>query len=92
MSSGRNAESEIRFTTLYRVIRALVITMGFVFLPVIIALLINGFNSSILNPAGFAMWFCITVPLSPVFLIKYGRMDIYDNPWIYLVDEHGKKS
>ena len=46
---------------------------------------------TILNPAGSAVWFCITVPLSPVFLIKYGRMDIYDNPWIYLVDEHGKK-
>ncbi len=88
---GRQQEVEIRFTTLYRVVRALAITFGVVFLPVIIALLINGFNFSILNPAGSAVWFCITVPLSPVFLIKYGRMDIYDNPWIYLVDEHGKK-
>ena len=88
---GRQQEVEIRFTTLYRVIRALAITFVVIFLPVILALLINGFDFSILNPAGSAVWFCITVPLSPVFLIKYGRMDIYDNPWIYLVDEHGKK-
>ncbi|MCR4727903.1 MAG: hypothetical protein K5796_04550 [Lachnospiraceae bacterium] len=88
---GRRQEVEIRFTTLYRVIRALVITFAVVFLPVIIALLINGFNFSVLNLGGSAVWFCITVPLSPVFLIKYGRMDIYDNPWIYLVDENGKK-
>ncbi len=88
---GRRQEVEIRFTTLYRVIRALVITFAVVFLPVILALLINGFNFSVLNLGGSAVWFCITVPLSPVFLIKYGRMDIYDNPWIYLVDENGKK-
>ncbi len=88
---GRRQEVEIRFTTLYRVIRALVITMGFVFLPVILALLINGFRFSLLNLGGSAVWFCMAVPLAPVFLIKYGRMDIYDSPWIYLVDENGKK-
>ena len=88
---GRQQEVEIKFTTLYRVIRAIAITFGVIFLPVILALLINGFNFSILNLGGSAVWFCITVPLSPIFLIKYGRMDIYDNPWIYIVDENGKK-
>ena len=88
---GRQQEVEIRFTTVLRVIRALAMMLGIVFLPVIVALLINGFNFSQLNLGGSAVWFCIAVPLAPVFLIKYGRMDIYDNPWIYLIDENGKK-
>lgn len=88
---GRQEEVEIKFTSVLRVIRALAITLGVVFLPVIIALLINGFNFSLLNLGGSAVWFCLAVPLSPVFLVKYGRMDIYDNPWIYLIAENGKK-
>ncbi len=88
---GRKKEVELKFTSVPRVIRAISITFGVVFLPVIIALFINGFNFSLLNLGGSAVWFCITVPLTPVFLVKYGRMDIYDNPWIYLVDDRGKK-
>lgn len=89
--AGKIQEVEIRFTTVLRVIRALAITLAVVFLPVILALIINGFNFSILNLGGSAVWFCIAVPLAPVFLIKYGRMDIYDNPWIYMIGENGQK-
>lgn len=89
--AGKTQEVEIRFTSVLRVIRALAITFGVVFLPVIFALIINGFNFSILNLGGSAVWFCIAVPLAPVFLIKYGRMDIYDNPWIYMIGENGQK-
>ena len=89
--AGKIQEVEIRFTSAPRVIRALAITFGVVFLPVILALIINGFNFSILNLGGSAVWFCIAVPLAPVFLIKYGRMDIYDNPWIYMIGENGQK-
>ena len=89
--AGKMQEVEIRFTSVLRVIRALTITFGVVFLPVILALIINGFNFSILNLGGSAVWFCIAVPLAPVFLIKYGRMDIYDNPWIYMIGENGQK-
>ena len=89
--AGKIQEVEIRFTSVLRVIRALAITLAVVFLPVILALIINGFNFSILNLGGSAVWFCIAVPLAPVFLIKYGRMDIYDNPWIYMIGENGQK-
>lgn len=89
--AGKMQEVEIRFTSVLRVIRALAITLAVVFLPVILALIINGFNFSILNLGGSAVWFCIAVPLAPVFLIKYGRMDIYDNPWIYMIGENGQK-
>ena len=89
--NGRKQEVELRFTSVLRVIRAFALMLGIVFLPVILALFINGFNFSLLNLGGSAVWFCIAVPLAPVFMIKYGRMDIYDNPWIYLIGENGKK-
>ncbi len=89
--AGSKQEVELKFTTVYRVIRAIAIMFAVIFLPVIFALLINGFNFSQLNLGGSAVWFCIAVPLAPVFLIKYGRMDIYDNPWIYIVGNDGKK-
>lgn len=89
--NGRETEVELSFSSALRAIRAFVIMFGVVFLPVILALLINGFNFSLLNLAGSAVWFCIAVPLAPVFLIKYGRMDIYDNPWIYMIAPDGKK-
>ncbi len=89
--NGRKQEVELRFTSVLRVIRAFALMLGIVFLPVILALFINGFNFSLLNLGGSAVWFCISVPLAPVFMIKYGRMDIYDNPWIYLIGENGKK-
>ena len=89
--NGKREAVEIRFTSFLRIIRALAITFGAVFLPVIFALIINGFNFAQINLGGSAVWFCIAVPLAPVFLIKFGRMDIYDNPWIYLTDEKGRK-
>ncbi|MCR5117922.1 MAG: hypothetical protein K6A97_10480 [Lachnospiraceae bacterium] len=89
--NGRKQEVELKFTSVLRVIRAFALMLGIVFLPVILALFINGFNFSLLNLGGSAVWFCIAVPLAPVFMIKYGRMDIYDNPWIYLIGENGKK-
>ncbi|MCR4791287.1 MAG: hypothetical protein K5871_00910 [Lachnospiraceae bacterium] len=89
---GKREPVMLKFTAPLRVARALMLTFGIVFLPVIFALLINGFDFSQINLGGSAVWFCLAVPLAPVFLIKYGRMDIYDNPWIYLIGENdGKK-
>ena len=89
--NGRREAVELKFTSLLRVIRVFAITFGVVFLPVIFALFLNGFSFSQINLGGSAVWFCIAVPLAPVFLVKYGRMDIYDNPWIYLTDAKGRK-
>ena len=89
--NGRREAVELKFTSALRVLRALAITFAIVFLPVIFALFINGFNFQQLNLGGSAVWFCIAVPLAPVFLVKFGRMDIYDNPWIYLIGENGRK-
>ncbi len=88
---GQEREVVLRFSSALRIVKALAIMLGVVFLPVILALIINGFNFSQLNLPGSAVWFCLAVPLSPIFLIKNMRMDIYDNPWIYIVGENGKK-
>ncbi len=68
-----------RLLSALRVVRALGIAIMVIFLPVIFALILNGFNFSGINLGGSSVWFCLAVPLTPVFLVKYGRMDIYDN-------------
>ncbi len=89
--NGREQEVKLRFTSWLRMLQAVALMLGIIFLPVIFALIINGFNFSRINLGGSAVWFCIAVPLAPVLFIKNIRMDIYDSPWIYLIGENGKK-
>lgn len=79
-----------RFTPLLRMVEALATTLGALFFPVILALLINGFDFDLLDLRGSAVWFCIAVPVVPVFLMK-GIAELYDNPWVYLIDAYGRK-
>ena len=88
---GRREVVELKFTSFLRVLRTIAVTLGVLFFPVIIALFVNGFNFSLIKLGGSAVWFCIVVPLTPIFLVKFGRIDLYDNPWIYIVGENGKK-
>ena len=69
----------------------IVLSLMVLFAPVIIALLLRGFDFRSIQLSGSAVWFCIFVPVIPIYLIKFGRIDIYDNPWIYTVDENGKR-
>lgn len=66
---------------------------GFVvlFLPVICALLINGFDFQKLTLGGSAVWFCIFVPTVPIYLLKYAYVTLYNSPWIYIINEDGSK-
>jgi ribosomal protein S27E len=66
---------------------------GFVvlFLPVICALLINGFDFQKLTLGGSAVWFCIFVPTVPIYLLKYAYVTLYNSPWIYVINEDGSK-
>ncbi|MCR4715969.1 MAG: hypothetical protein K5656_02205 [Lachnospiraceae bacterium] len=88
---GNREVVELKFTSALRVFMALILALLLIFLPVIFALIINGFNFSSLELGGSAVWFCIFVPVTPIALIKFGRIEIYDNPWIYIVDDEGKK-
>ena len=80
----------LRFTTFRRLLTWALRTGAFIFLPVIFALVINGFDFKKLNLGGSAVWFCLSVPLAPVFVVKFAILDLYDNPLIYLIKENGR--
>lgn len=44
-----------------------------------------------INLGGSAAWFCIFVPVIPIYLLKFGRIDMYDRPWFYSVSENGTR-
>ncbi len=77
----------LRFTTPLRVLRMVLICAVVLFLPVIFALLINGFDFEKLNLGGSAVWFCIAVPVVPVYLLKFGIDGLYERPWIYTLKD-----
>ncbi len=87
---GEQKEVVLRFTTPRRVLKLVVLCLVVLFFPVIIALFINGFDFSRLFLGGSAVWFCIFVPVVPIYLLKFGIVELYDNPWIYLVKENGR--
>ncbi|MDO4807782.1 MAG: zinc ribbon domain-containing protein, partial [Coriobacteriales bacterium] len=60
---GQQRPVQMRFTTPTRVLRMVALSLGMLFLPVILALLINGFDFSRLELGGSAVWFCIFVPV-----------------------------
>ncbi len=81
----------LRFTTPYRVLRMALLAVVALFLPVIIALFLNGFDFGRLELGGSAVWFCIAVPTVPIILLKYGIVQLYERPWVYTFTPDGKK-
>ena len=61
------------------------------FLPVIIALFLNGFDFQRLELGGSAVWFCIMVPVVPVYLLKFSVIERYERPLIYVISENGSR-
>ena len=61
------------------------------FLPVIVAMILNGFDFQKLHLAGSAAWFCIAVPVVPIYILKFGVVELHNRPWIYTVSKAGKK-
>ncbi len=88
---GEKKPAILRFTTPLRVMQLAAFCLIALFLPVIIALLLNGFDFNRLELGGSAVWFCIAVPVVPVYLVKYGIVELYEKPWVYLLKENGKK-
>ena len=81
----------LKFTTPSRILKMVLLCFVVLFLPVILALFINGFDFEKLNLGGSAVWFCIFVPVVPIYLLKFGIVELHDNPWIYTVDEKGRR-
>lgn len=90
--NGKREEVVIRFSSPLRFAGMILMALTVLFLPVIIALFLNGFHFSQLELGGSAVWFCIFVPVTPILLLKFGRIELYDRPWIYIVSQDGKKS
>lgn len=88
--NGKDRPVTLRFTTPIRIIEVALLIMGVLFLPVILALLINGFEFSKINLGGSAVWFCIMVPVIPIYLLMYVLTWFYNHPWIYYKDDKGR--
>ena len=71
--------------------RMMLLAVLALFLPVIIALFLNGFDFQRLTLGGSAVWFCIMVPVVPIYLLKFGVISLYENPWIYILLPDGRK-
>ena len=82
---------ELRFITPRRVLRIALLCIVALFLPVILALFLNGFDFQRLTLGGSAVWFCIAVPVVPIYLLKFGIVELHDNPWIFIRTDKGKK-
>ena len=88
---GERTQVHIRFTTVSRTIKMLALGIAVIFLPVIVAFVLSGFDYQNLDIVGSAVWFCIFVPVVPAYYIRMGRIDIYENPYIWRIDENGRK-
>lgn len=88
---GVRTQVGIRFTTPWRAIRAIALGIGTPMLPMLIAFVLNGLSTQGLQPGGSAVWLCIFVPVAIAYVVKLGRIDIYENPYVYVTDERGRR-
>lgn len=88
---GKEMIVTYKFFSIGRILKQLAIALGTIFLPVILALFVNGFNFEQLNIAASSIWFLCTLIIVPVFFIQAVIMDFYNDPLIYTISENGKK-
>lgn len=88
---GKKTRVFIKFTTAGRMFKMVAAAVGAMFLPVIIAFLLNGLSFTGLDLMGSAVWLCIFVPIAIAYFVSMGRIDIYENPYVYVVDTNGKQ-
>ena len=89
--NGVRTRVHIKFTTVARTFKMILLGLVVIFLPIIIGFVLNGFSYEGLHPEGAAVWLCIFVPVVPAYYVKMGRIDIYENPYVYTIDERGRK-
>jgi ribosomal protein S27E len=88
---GEEKPVEYVFSSFTRLFQMYLTGFIVLFLPVICALFLNGFNFQKLTLSGSAVWFCIFVPTVPIYLLKFAYVTLYESPWIYLINEDGSK-
>ena len=88
---GRDRAVDLKFTTPGRLPAMILIPAAVVFLPLILGFILNGFSARGLTVGGAAVWLCIAVPLAPVFVLKFGRLELYEHPVIRYETDDGKR-
>ena len=88
---GVRTQVGIRFSTAGRMLKMLLLAFFVAFLPTLVAFVLNGLSLRGLHLGGAAVWLCIFVPVSIAYFVKMGRMDIYENPDVYVTDERGQR-
>lgn len=88
---GRDRAVDLRFTTPGRLLVMILLPVAVVFLPLLLAFLLNGFSARGLTLGGAAVWLCITVPLAPVFTLKFGRLELYEHPVVHYRTDDGRR-
>ncbi len=87
---GVETPVKLVFSSPARKLKLVILSLVALFLPVIIALFLNGFVFARLELGGSAVWFCIVIPVLPVYILKFGIIDLYENPWIYVIYNDGR--
>ena len=87
---GREEPVRLVFTSLSRRLKTALLAIVALFLPVIVALFLNGFDFARLELGGSAAWFCLMVPVVPVYLLKFAVVDRYEHPQVYRILEDGR--
>ena len=88
---GTTQPVKLVFSSFRRKALTVLLALVALFLPVIIALFLNGFDFQRLTLGGSAVWFCIMVPVVPIYLLKFASIELYEHPWIYTIGQDGKK-
>lgn len=86
---GETRPVRIRFTTPARVLRMVLAALLVTFLPLVIAFVLNGFSAEGLHLSGAAVWLCVFVPVTPIWLLKFGRLRLHEKPLLYTPDRKG---
>lgn len=87
---GRAQPVRIRFSTPLRILKMIGLSLLIMGLPLILAFFGNGCSVQGLAIGGAAVWLCITVPLTPVLMLKYARLELYEHPLLWTQTEDGK--
>ncbi len=87
---GYHFPVKLKFSAMRRMIAMILLTAASMFLPYILAFILNGFSIEGLGFGGGAVWLCIFVPVAPVYFLKFGRLEIYEKPWFYFTDGSGR--
>ena len=81
---GASVPVKLKFTTPLRTLKSAMLAVVVTLLPLILAFIFNGFSPKGLTLGGSAVWLCIFVPVSPIYFIKFARLNLYERPLIYL--------